>query len=465
MSSFERLSGLDATFLYVEDRAAHMHVGALAVFDGRPPDHGELLALIASKLDRVPRYRQRLAFVPLDLGRPVWIDDDRFDLGHHVRRRELTPPGGEEQLEELAGRLFGQQLDRERPPWELWVLEGLADGRFAVLAKTHHCMVDGVAGADLATVLLDVEPDATAPPEAPPWTPRAGPDRATLLTASIADQLGHPLALLRGAFEPSSTAGRTLRELAAGVVPLLGLSRLGRAPASSLNGPLGPRRCWATASLDLAAVKAVRAALGGTVNDVLLAAVAAALRELLRSRGEEPYADLRVMVPVSARGPGGRGAPGNRLTAIFCDLPVGEPDPARRLARVSRETRKLKEGGQALGALTWTRLGDLAPPWLLARVARYQAAHRYMNLVVTNVPGPQYPLYLLGRKMVGWYPLVPLAPGQTVGVAVQSYDGKMGVGLVGDARRARDLHVLARAIPDALAELTALARHARTADP
>jgi len=460
MTWFERLSGLDAMFLYIEDRTAHMHVGAVAVFEGRAPAYRDLLALIASKLERVPRYRQRLSFVPFDLGRPVWIDDPHLDLEHHVRHTALPPPGGEEPLKRLAGRLFGQPLDRDKPLWELWLVEGLGDDRFAVLLKTHHCMLDGVSGADLATVLFDVDPSAVAPPEPPPWTPRPAPDRTALVASSVADQLLHPLEVLRGAFEPSSAARRLLLELGAGLKPLVGLSQLGRAPTSSLNQPTGRHRRWEMVSLDLAAVKAVRTALGGTVNDVLLAVVAGALRRLLEARGEQPGADLRAMVPVSVRGADAPGALGNRVTAVFCPLPVGEPDPARRLHKVASEMKRLKESGQAVGTLAWTRLGDFAPPTLLAQVARYQAMHRYMNLVVTNIPGPRDPLYLLGRRMLAWYPLVPLAQGQTVGIAVQSYHGKIGVGLLGDADHARDLPELARAIPEALAELTALAERA-----
>jgi WS/DGAT/MGAT family acyltransferase len=265
---------------------------------------------------------------------------------------------------------------------------------------------------------------------------------------------------VRGAFEPSSPARRVLLELGAGLKPLLGLSRLGRAPASSLNRPIGPHRRWEMVSLDLGAVKAVRAGLGGTVNDVLLAVVAGALRELFEARDEPPPAEIRALIPVSLRGTDSPGSLGNRVTAILCALPVGEPDAWKRLRRVAGEMKALKESGQAVGALAWTHLGDFAPPALLAQVARFQSTFRYMNLVVTNIPGPQEPIYLLGREMLEWYPLVPLAQGQTLGIAIQSYHGKIGIGLLGDAEALRDLPVLARAIPAALAELTALAERA-----
>jgi diacylglycerol O-acyltransferase len=460
MTWSERLGALDAMFLYIEDRTAHMHVGAVAVFEGQAPAYRDLVALIASKLDRAPRYRQRLAFVPFDLGRPVWIDDANLDLEFHVRHTALPPPGGDEQLKRLAGRVFAQRLDRDRPLWEVWLVEGLGENRFALLSKTHHCMLDGVSGADLATVLLGVDPAEVAPAAPVPWKPRPAPRSADLVLSAVAGQVAHPFQVLRGAVQPSSPARRVLLELAAGLKPLLGLSRLGRAPASSLNQAIGPHRRWEMVSLDLDAVKAVRAALGGTVNDVLLAVVAAALRQLLLARGETPPGEIRAMIPVSVRGEDSPGELGNRVTAVFCALPVGETDAAERLRKVSREMTSLKESGQAVGALAWTHLGAFAPPALLAQVARFQSTFRYMNLVVTNIPGPREPIYLLGREMREWYPLVPLAQGQTLGIAIQSYHGKIGIGLLGDGEALRDLPVLARAIPAALAELTELARRA-----
>lgn len=453
MSWFERLSALDAMFLDVEDRSAHMHVGSVSVFEGRPPAYRELLAHIASRLDRVPRYRQRLAFVPLGLGRPAWIDESELDLEYHVRHTALPAPGGDEALKRLSARLFAQRLDRDKPLWELWLIEGLGEDRFAVLMKTHHCMIDGVSGVDLATVLLDPEPSAAPPPEAPPWTPRPAPGRAELLAASAREQLVRPLGFARDAFEPTSEAHRAVLELAGGLRPLLGLSQMGRAPRSSLNRPIGPHRRWEMVALDLAAVKRAREALGGTVNDVILAAVSGALRRLLEGRGERPEGELRVLVPVSVRRPEARGTLGNQVAAVFCPLPVGEPDPVARLRRVTSAMRGVKESRQAVGAMALTRLSDFAPPTIAAQAARLQLLNRWFNLVVTNVPGPQLPLYLLGRKLAVSYPAVPLAPEQTVGIALLSYNGKIGVGLLGDADRARDLSVLARAIPEALAEL------------
>jgi WS/DGAT/MGAT family acyltransferase len=456
----ERLGGLDAMFLYIEDRTAHMHVGAVAIFEGKAPAYRDLVSLIASKLDRAPRYRQRLAFVPFQIGRPVWIDDASLDLEYHVRHTGLPPPGGLEALKRLASRVFAQRLDRDRPLWEIWLVEGLGEDRFAILSKTHHCMLDGVSGADLATVLLGHDPGEAVPAEPARWTPRAAPGTAELVASAVVDQATHPFQLLRGAMEPGSPARRVLLEMGAGIRPLLGLSRLGRAPASSLNRSIGPHRRWEMVSLDLEEVKAVKGALGGTVNDVLLAVVAGALRGLLLARGEKPPDGIRAMIPVSARTPGDPGGLGNRVTAVFCTLPVGEADAEARLRAVTREMNALKESGQAVGALAWTHLGAFAPPAVLAQVARFQSTFRYMNLVVTNIPGPREAIYLLGRKMLEWYPLVPLAQGQTLGIAIQSYHGRIGIGLLGDAEAMRDLPVLARGIPQALAELAEIARGA-----
>jgi WS/DGAT/MGAT family acyltransferase len=454
---YQRLTALDATFLDVErERASHMHVGLVAVFEGPAPSYRDLRALLESRLARVPRYRQRLAFVPLGQGRPVWVDDASFDIEYHVRHTALPAPGGEEQLKTLAARLFAQRLDRDKPLWEMWFVEGLPDGRFAMIAKTHHCMVDGVSGVDIATVMLASEPSAEITPPAP-WTPRPQPTARALLRDALTHQIAHPIQVVREALDERSPARRVLLEIAGGVPELVGLALQGQAPPSSLNRPIGPHRRFEMVHLSLADVKRVRTALGGTVNDVILATVAGALREFLQGRGERPPATLRVMIPVSVRSPDQRGELGNQVTAIFCNLPVGEADPRRRLEQVVRETKGLKESRQAIGALALTRLGDFTPPTIAAQAARLQSVTRFFNLVVTNVPGPQHPLYLLGRKMLASYPCVPLVKVSTVGVALLSYNGGIDVGLLGDADHARDLHALARALPAALGELLALA--------
>jgi len=456
---FERLTTLDALFLDLEnDRNAHMHVGAVALFDGPAPPYRELLALIESKLARVPRYRQRLMFVPFGQGRPVWIDEAQFDLEFHVRRTALPQPGGLDELMLLAGRLFSQRLDRDKPLWELWLVENLASGGFALISKTHHCMIDGIAGIDLAAVLLELSPDADPPEPAEPWKPRPAPQAADLLARSVTEQIAHPLRFLRDAVQSvggeASEARQLLHELAAGLKPLLSFAGQGQAPPCSLNVPIGPHRRFSTLEIPLDELKSVRANLGGTVNDVVLATVAGGLRHYLLGRGESVGPDLRALVPVSMRPrDGGPAEMGNQVSAVFCALPVGDPDAASRLAKIRAEMKGLKEGGQAMGAHALSRLGDFAPPTLMAQAARLQSVTRFFNLVVTNVPGPQFPLYLLGRKMRACFPQVPLAAQQAVVIALLSYDGRICVGLAGDADAARDLDALAPGLRASLDEL------------
>jgi diacylglycerol O-acyltransferase len=469
---YERLTTLDAMFLDLEDRTSHMHVGAVALFEGPPPPYRDFLALIEARLEDVPRYRQRIMTVPLKQGRPVWIDETQFDLEYHVRHTALPSPGGEEELKRLVGRLFSQALDRDKPLWEMWLVEGLGEDRFAVVSKTHHCMIDGVSGVDLAAVLMDPEPSSTPPPVPTPWKPRKAPEVTELLVSSVKEQISHPFRLAREALEPNSEAVKLLGSLFSGLRPLVNIVTMGMAPPSPLNVPIGPHRRFEMVELSLAEVKQVRAALGGTVNDVILAIVAGALRAWLSGRGEPPSADLRVMVPVSMRTKDARGTFGNQVSAIFCPLPVTEPNPLERLRKVREAMKGLKESGQAVSAHALSRLGDFAPPTILAQAARLQFATRVFNLVVTNVPGPQFPLYLLGKRMLRCHPLVPLARQQAVGIALLSYDGRIDVGLGGDADAARDLPALGAALTAALEELKACAappleplRQERAADP
>ncbi len=311
---FERLTALDAGFLDLErERVSHMHVGMVAIFEGPSPPFRDLVAFVESRLHRVPRYRWRLRKVPL--GRPVWIDEAQFDIEYHIRHTALPAPGGEEQLKALAARLFAQRLDHDKPLWEMWFVDGLPDQRFALIAKTHHCMIDGISGVDIATVLMEPEPRREIEPPVP-WAPRPPPTLADLLTDSMARQLAHPVRVVRSALqEGGSEARQLLLEIAGGIPELVGLARMGQAPESSLNQPIGPHRRFEMVRLDLGAVKRVRAALGGTMNDVILTVVAGALRTLLESRREAIPAVLRVMIPVSVRTPAQRGQLGNQVTA------------------------------------------------------------------------------------------------------------------------------------------------------
>ena len=452
---YERLSTLDSLFLELEDRSAHMHVGAVALFEGPPPPYRDLLALIEARLAHVPRYRQRVLFVPLKQGRPVWIDESQFDLEYHVRRTALPAPGSDAELKKLVGRLLSQALDREKPLWEMWLVEGLDNGRFAIVSKTHHCMLDGISGVDLATVLMDTEPVSTPPPPAAPWTPRKAPRMSDLLVDSVKQQISHPLRMLREALEPNSEAVKLFGGLFSSLKPLADVVSMGQAPPSPLNVPIGPHRRFEMVELPLAPIKEVRARTRATVNDVILAVVAGALRTWLAARGQAPGADLRVLVPVSMRTQKERGTWGNQVSAVFCELPVTEPSAVERLRKVHDAMMVVKKSGSAVGAHTLSRLGDFAPPQLLAQAARLQAVTRMFNLVVTNVPGPQFPLYLLGKRMLRCYPQVPLAAQQAVGIALLSYDGCIGVGLVGDADAARDLPALGEGMRAALDELHA----------
>jgi diacylglycerol O-acyltransferase len=450
---YERLSTIDALFLELEDRQAHMHVGACAIFEGPPPPFPHFLRLIESRLGAVPRYRQRVLQVPFKQGRPVWVDETQFDLEYHVRRTALPAPGGDEELKKLVGRLFSQQLDREKPLWEMWLVEGLPDGRFAIVSKTHHCMLDGVSGVDLATVLLDTEPNEQPPDSIDAWTPRPPPPLTELLVSSVKEQLSHPLRLAKEALEPNSEVLKLLGSAAAGIKPLLGMMTQGLAPESPLNQPIGPHRRFEMLELPLSEIKEVRAKHGGTVNDVVLATVAGALRHWLEGREQPAQADLRVLVPVSMRSAEGRGTFGNQVSAVFCPLPVTDPNPIERLKKVSAAMKVIKESGQAVGAHALSRMADFAPPTLLAQAARLQAMTKLFNLVVTNVPGPQFALFLLGKKMLHCYPQVPLANSQNLGIALLSYDGKIGVGLLGDSDGAKDLAALRGTMIASLGEL------------
>src|SRR5579875_3386916 len=421
-----------------------MHVAACAIFTGDPPSYQELLDAIASRLHLVPRYRQRLAFVPLGQGRPVWVDDPHFHLGFHVRHSALPAPGSEQQLMRMTGRVFSQELDRSRPLWELWLVEGLADERFALLSKTHHALVDGISGVDIMTVLFDTSPDPlpVAPPEHE-WAPRPLPSSAQLLADALLERATVP-------------AARALRS--AGALGQVALGGLRPAPPSMFNVPIGPHRRFSWVRGELEQFKAVKNALGGTVNDVVLAAVAGALGRYMRLHGERTDGvELRAMVPVSVRAEVERGALGNRVAAMWAPLPVGVKDPVARLQLVSEAMRTVKQSGQAVGAQVLTQLSGFAPATILSQAARLQARQRLFNLVVTNVPGPQFPLYLLGRRLQSIFPMVPLAKNTALGIAIMSYDGQLNFGLSADYDALGDLDVLAEQLRRSIEELVAAA--------
>jgi diacylglycerol O-acyltransferase / wax synthase len=461
MANPDRLSGLDASFLSLERNGAHMHVGSVLVFEGEAPPYEDLVAAIERRLHLVPRYRQKLAFPPLVQARPVWIDDPHFNAGYHVRHTALPAPAGDEELKRLAGRVFAQGLDRSKPLWELWLVDKVGEDRFAIVSKTHHALVDGVSGVDISTVLFDLDPDPPEPDPPPPWVPAPEPSGATLLATSVAERATAPMDTVRGLLETVRHPERTGR--AVGGVAAMARAGLAGAPASPLNVRIGPHRRFAWVDADLEEFKRIKGALGGTVNDVVLTAVAGALRSFVIRRGRDPEGvELRAMVPVSVRAHEERGALGNRVAAMYAPLPVYEPDAARRFKIVHEAMGGLKESGQAVGAEVLTRLAGFAAPTILDQAARLQTRQRLFNLVVTNVPGPQFPLFLMGRKLSRFYPQVPLTLNTALGIAIMSYDGRLGFGLLGDYDALPELEDVAADIDGAIAELAAVAGVART---
>ena len=455
MASGDRLSGLDASFIHLETGAAHMHVASTTLFEGPTPSYEELCEHVSSRLHLVPRFRQKLRFVPLAQGRPVWVDDPQFNLLYHIRHTALPEPGSEEQLRTLAARIFSQRLDRSKPVWEMWLVDNVEGGRFALVTKTHHCLVDGVSGVDITTVLFDTRPDPAPVGEPDEWIPELEPSDADLLAGSLLERLSSPAEAVRAA---RALVRRPRRAAAAAVEALEAAGTLARAgaaaPASPLNVKITPYRRFAWVRADLGDFKAIKNELGGTVNDVVLAAVAGALGRYLRARGHQAgELELRALVPISIRADDEHGALGNRVSAMMAPLPVGVEDPAERLRRVSAAMGDLKESKQAVGAAMMTQLADFAPATIAGQAARLQPTQRFFNLVVTNIPGPQFPLYLLGRRLEAVIPMVPLARRQAVCFGIMSYDGQINFGLIGDYDAISDLESLADDLRASIAEL------------
>lgn len=454
----DRLSGLDASFLHLEDGSAHMHVASVVVFEGEAPQYDDMLAHVERRVHLVPRYRQRLAFVPFGQGRPRWVDDPNLNLRYHLRHTGLPEPGSEQQLRDLAGRVFSQPLDRDKPLWELWLVDGLERDRFALLSKTHHALVDGIAGVDIVSVLFDTSPDPAAPADpGSPWLPRPLPTGAQLLGEALLERMTVPAEAARSVRALVRTPRHVAREVvetAAGV-GALAWTGLNPAPSTPYNRPIGPHRRFTWVKTDLDAIKAIKNELGGTVNDVVLAAVTGALGRHLRRRGTTTEGlELKAMVPVSVRTNDEQHQFGNRVTAMMAPLPVWCRDPIAREKIVRESMEHLKHGGQAVGAEALTELTGFAPPTIMGQAARLLSRRqRFFNVVITNVPGPQIPLYLLGRELLDPFPLVPLAKNQGLGIAVLSYNGRMDFGLVGDYDVMYDLEDLAADLRASLADL------------
>jgi WS/DGAT/MGAT family acyltransferase len=461
----EQLSPLDATFLELEEAnwAAHMHIGAVLVFEPRPvgraPSDAEVSQQLEERIDELPRFRQRLSSPTTGgLSWPAWQTKERFRASSHVRRAGLPEPGGERELLDWAGEFFSERLDRTRPLWELVVIEGLSEGRWALATKTHHCLVDGVGSVDTAHLFLDTEPRPPAGRARRAFgvadSPAAGWSHAVGSLAALPVRIAGAGARLLGRGARAVRHPREMLERSRALTELVVRDELIAAPRTSLNVAIGAKRRIAVTGVPLAELKAIKTRLGGTVNDVVLATAAGGLRSLLLSRGESlPPQGLRAMVPVNIRAAGEELALGNRITSLFVHLPVDEEDPLARYRRQLEEAESLKAGSQTLGSSTLLDLTRHAPPIIHSFLARSLFASRLFNLTITNVPGPQVPLYAFGSRLTDVWPLVPLAAEHAVGLAVLSYDGRVFFALNTDRDSVPDLEVLANGLEEALAEL------------
>jgi WS/DGAT/MGAT family acyltransferase len=459
---FDRLSAVDASFLHQEGPTSHMHIGGVSIVDGPAPPYDEFLDTLRGRLHLVPRYRQKLATPPLETGRPLWVDDASFNLEYHVRQTALPSPGTERQLMGLVSRIMSQQLDRSKPLWEMWLIEGLEGDRFALISKTHHSLIDGISGVDLGTVLFDLtpEPQEVAHPDEE-WLPAPEPSGTGLIAAGT-------LALARAGMGTASRALGALtrpqqtlegaREVAEGVGEIL-WAGLNPAPATPLNVEIGPHRRFAVVRNDLEDFKTIKNAFGGTVNDVVLTVVSGSLRAWLRARGIRTEGlELRALVPVSIRGKDEQGQLGNRIAVMRGPLPVYIEDPVARLRAVRQAMGELKGSKQAVGAKAITNVQDFAPPTILAQASRVNFSTRLFNLIVTNVPGPQFPLYVHGREMQDVFPVAFLPKHHALAIAIMSYNGRINFGLLGDYDALPDIARIADGIEASLEELLALAR-------
>ena len=441
-----------------------MQVGGTIIVEGPPPTIEELLEQIRRRLHLVPRYRQKLAFTALDSGRPVWIDDPNFNLEFHIRHTALPAPGSWEQLCELTAQIFSQALDRAKPLWEMWLIEGLEEDRFALISKNHHSLIDGIAGVDLVTVLFDLAPDPPPPSGAQrPWKPHTEPGTVQLLAANLRGAVRAGFELGEGAlgavFHPERAIARACESIEG--IAEIAWAALNPAPRTLLNGPIGPHRRFVGVTGSLEDFKTVKNAFGGTVNDVVLTVISGALRSFLISRaGRTDGVELRALVPVSVRTEAEHDQFGNRIVAMRGPLPVYIADPVERLAFVSDAMDGLKESKQALGAEVISGVQSFAPPTILAQASRINFSTRLFNLLVTNVPGPQVPLYVLGREMLYVYPVAFLAEGHALAVAIMSYNGQLNFGLLGDFDILPDLEAIGESITRELATLVQRAREA-----
>ena len=466
MNDYDRLASLDASFLHMERAEYPMHVGAVSVLEGAPffDDTGrfriaEARNLVLSRLPLMPRFRRRLMQVPYDQGRPIWVDDDRFDITYHVRHTALPRPGSWEQLVALTTRIQEGLLDRERPLWEIWFVEGLDGGNVALIQKTHHALIDGVSGVDVATLLLDMSPEYT-PPTVEDWTPEPAPTPSQLLLDTLRGRITEPAEMVRSVRSMLRGPRRAMdraHELAQSMSTMV--TRDAIAPRTSINARTGRHRRLSVVRIPLAEVKDIRKGIGGTVNDVVLTGVAGGLRRLFVHRGDDTEdLQLRVLCPVSVRSEDQRGSLGNKVSAMFVNLPVDNRPAVERLHAISAQTADLKERRQAVGAEMLLEMTDYVAPTLMSLAARVVHRQPFFNLVVTNVPGPQAPLYMMGARLIEAFPIVPLTRNLTVVVGILSYDGTLHFGLWGDRDACTDIEVFASGIEDAFTELLKIAQ-------
>jgi len=461
----ERLKPMDAQFVDAEnqDRHASFAIASIAVFEGPAPTYDEFYAAIEGRLALVPIYRRKLREVPLRLGPPVWVDDPKFDLRYHLRHTAVPTPGGDRQLSDLIARVMAQRLDRDFPLWEYWLVEGLAEGRWALISKVHHCMVDGISGTDLYRVIFDLSPEPPAPVVDTRPVP-AEPSGLALAASAAVDLVARPakgavalagaLTRPRDTVRQASQTARAVAKLAASAWPTTG---------SSLSGPIGRQRRYAWARASLTDVKAIKREFGGTVNDVVLAAISSGFRALLISRGEHPrHRMVRSLIPVSLRGPGEENLYDNRVSIVLADLPVQLTDPLNQLAAIRAEMSAIKAVREASAGEALIALGRVTPFPLASLTVRlaYRLPQREIVTVTTNVPGPQQQLYGLGRRLVEIIPYVPIATNLRTGVSIFTYCDQMTFGITGDYATTADVDVLARGIEHGIGELTeAVRRH------
>ena len=459
MAHGTRISAIDASFLAREKTGARLHVASVTVFDGPAPSWDELREHVEARLHLVPRFRQRLAEVPRNQGRPVWVDDPHFNLRYHLRHAGLPAPGSEQQLKTLAGRLFAQPLDRTKPLWEMWLVDRLGSGGFALIAKSHHALVDGISALDITTVLFASEPDAPPPP--PPaertWVAQPMPTPAQLLSDALIERATHPEELIHRA-EAVLDVPRRLAETARDKLQAAGaLAFAGRPPAppSPLNVKVGPHRRYTWVDAELSQLQAIKDSLGGTVNDAVLAVVAGALGRYLRHRAVDSRdLVLRTLVPIAVAADDEDAALGNAVAPLAVGLPVGIEEPVAQYQTIRDTTADLAGARRALGARALTQLAGFASATIISQAARLQQSQPGFDLMVTNVPGPQFPLYLLGRRLRALYPVVPITGRQALGIAVVSYDGRLCFGLLADYDALPDVDVLATELREAIDALS-----------